>query len=607
MIEAILLGKDRLNHYTTVYNDNELAGFSKINILIGANNSGKSRFLRTFFSYHDIRYKSSLFNLNAYNELIKSFKEALTEFFEIGKLSDEDTKHFLQDLKEIEYLDLSLNLEDKIKSYFSQIVNYRNNIISVVGYNHEVLSAQLIIIGNTYIEKFDSLYKRHDFKLKNIYIPTLRGLRNISGTQKQEDIYLNCTIRDYFSNKGLDGDIKDKIYTGLSLYEDTKKLLLGTKEDREKVKRFENFLKTSFFNNEEINIIPRIGQDVVYFRIGAHEEHPIYELGDGIQSLIILTYPLFFRQGEKINFFIEEPEQYLHPGFQRIFVETLLHFKDYQYFITTHSNHLLDLTLDKENISVYTFKKGYTETNNPIFTIENVENKNSNILESIGVRNSSVFLSNCTIWVEGITDRIYIRKYLEAYQSAQKIKYKEDLHYSFVEYGGNNITHWSFLEDTDSNHPNIEVERLCGKLFLISDKDGVDFELKPNAKSLRQKQLAAKLGDRYYCLKSREIENSLSSNVLKQTILEFERQNKEVSFKSTFSNDNVYQDKKIGTFIDTHTINAKKKYEDESGTIKDKLNFAKTAIKFIHKEEDLTVDAKELVTRIYQFIEKHNV
>ena len=30
------------------------------------------------------------------------------------------------------------------------------------------------------------------------------------------------------------------------------------------------------------------------------------------------------------------------------------------------------------------------------------------------------------------------------------LEYKEDYHYSFVEYGGNNITHWSFLDKEET-------------------------------------------------------------------------------------------------------------------------------------------------------------
>ena len=161
---------------------------------------------------------------------------------------------------------------------------------------------------------------------------------------------------------------------------------------------------------------------MLYVGIGGGEEYPIYELGDGIQSIIILTYPLFFHQGEDLLFFIEEPEHGLHPGMQRVFMETLMReeFSSLQYFLTTHSNHLLDITLDIEQVSIYTFRKDTAAAEKDQFVIENVDNDHTNSLELIGVRNSSVFLSNCTIWVEGITDRIYIRKYLDVYQQSQK-------------------------------------------------------------------------------------------------------------------------------------------------------------------------------------------
>src|SRR6266481_5930628 len=62
-------------------------------------------------------------------------------------------------------------------------------------------------------------------------------------------------------------------------------------------------------------------------------------------------------------------------------------------------------------------------------------------------QNSSVFLSNSTIWVEGITDRRYVSHYLDLYQNhlrdeseanslSAPRRYRQDLHYSFVEYAG---------------------------------------------------------------------------------------------------------------------------------------------------------------------------
>ena len=61
---------------------------------------------------------------------------------------------------------------------------------------------------------------------------------------------------------------------------------------------------------------------------------------------------------------------------------------------------------------------------------------NVKILDLLGVRNSSVFLSNCVIWTEGVTDRMLLRKLLELFTD---FSYLEDRHYSFAEYGGSNL------------------------------------------------------------------------------------------------------------------------------------------------------------------------
>ncbi len=70
--------------------------------------------------------------------------------------------------------------------------------------------------------------------------------------------------------------------------------------------------------------------------------------------------------------------------------------------MTTHSNHLVDMTADFDDISVYLFRKINEEKANndeyePDFIIENVSPDEVEILNELGVKNSYVFLSNCTI------------------------------------------------------------------------------------------------------------------------------------------------------------------------------------------------------------------
>ena len=286
-------------------------------------------------------------------------------------------------------------------------------------------------------------------------------------------------------------------------------------------------------------------------------------------------------------------------------------FKTFQYFITTHSNHFLDITLDDNNISVYTFEQTKDPADKECFQIANVENSDTNILSLIGVKNSSVFLSNCTIWVEGISDRIYLRKFLEIIQSKESHKFKEDTHFSFVEFGGNNITHWSFLDSDDENHKNILVDRLCGKLFLITDSDNSGFKRdgsipkKPSKKAMRNIQLKNRLEERFYCLECREIENLLSPNILASIINESENWTsdnpnycKNLAYKS-------YKNEYLGKFIEKSIKGITRKYSTDSGSIINKVDFSKRAVEFIKSEDDLSQEAILLAKKLYDFI-KHN-
>ena len=199
----------------------------------------------------------------------------------------------------------------------------------------------------------------------------------------------------------------------------------------------------------------------------------------------------------------------------------------HQFFVTTHSNHFLDLTLDYEDVSIFRVRKELEESEEleviPKFVIENVSNKDKQTLELLGVKNSSVFLSNATIWVEGITDRMYIRSAFNLWQQENKKKgkrvFREDAHYSFVEYSGANLSHWDFVEDEEISQ--ISLESIVSHIFLIADndKDDTATQVEPRRKTKKEARLAAikkKMGKNFYRLEKREIENLISSKVLRE-------------------------------------------------------------------------------------------
>ena len=90
-----------------------------------------------------------------------------------------------------------------------------------------------------------------------------------------------------------------------------------------------------------------------------------------------------------------------------------------------------------------------------------------------------------------------------AIQGSQQclIKLKEDYHYSFVEYQGANLTHWSFDPD-EKETKEIKASYVCAQAFLIADGDVA-------TKGDRRQVYTNMLGDRFYLLEVKEIENLL--------------------------------------------------------------------------------------------------
>ena len=179
----------------------------------------------------------------------------------------------------------------------------------------------------------------------------------------------------------------------------------------------------------------KIGDNV---KIGANKDRALHDLGDGIKQLITILYKIYENKDKESIFFIEEPEINLHPGYQRKLIEILQSsiFDKHQYFITTHSNHLIDSCFDFNDISIYKFIN--VNKSNNTFKVINTSPNDVDMLQLLGVNNSSVFMSNCTIWVEGISDKILISKYLQVFLKSKggdylKEKNTDDLKIELME------------------------------------------------------------------------------------------------------------------------------------------------------------------------------
>lgn len=616
------------------YNLNVIDNLSKVNIFVGSNNSGKSRFLRGIFSLKGVLKFSppkETIDIEGHYEMMLDFMENMNSILKrhpviegIDNITTESLHNEIKKFKEKPKLMENENLFGVFHQFIDEInrLNVNSAITqrggTVGGQTRDAVIDEFKALAAAYQQNFseiNSSSKEYIVNFKRVYIPTLRGLRGYKDTiQDNKDIYTERTQNDYFKN--LSDSLE--IHTGLNLYDEITDMLLGDVQQRHNMVKFQEFLGRSFFEDQPVTITPVRHSDVIKVKIGTEAEKNIFDLGDGIQSLIILTFPLFKFLGENLLLFIEEPELYLHPGMQRKFIEIIMdkQFAHHQFFFTTHSNHFLDMTLDMDRVSVYKFKKklgahsgNVTEEIDATFSIDNVSNEDGSVLQELGVKNSAVLLSNCTIWVEGITDRFYIRRFLKVLQESNSDleQFKEDIHYSFVEYSGGNITHWSFLDEdeieSDESHASMNADKICSTLFLISDQD--DEKKKP-----RQEKLKEVLKGRYYCLDCKEIENILSPDTIKEVIATYEKGKLEHLKKTDFTQED-YRHRYLGTYIDEEllpegTRKRQGKYRANSGTITNKLEFCKRAIDHIDSYEKLSQDAKDLTEAIYEFIKLKN-
>lgn len=610
IVDHVVLPLDSDYDYRVCNYSHILRNLQTINLFIGPTNSGKSRLLRRMF-FLDIDKLALNDQVRAlvqqYNKILDEFNSKLKQIFINAGQNGYRSLWRPKPVRAESNEDLLREL-DALLEFFMITIPSSPDI--------EFARGKLLAISEeAAIKLHDGVRTEATRNKQRVYIPALRGLRNPS--DGAEDVYKKRTVKDYFNN-----EMTRNVFTGLSLYDDIKSNLLGDHASRRRVNHYEQFLSTTFFGGAPVTLTPRLDADVISITIGEDDERYIYDLGDGMQHLIILTYPFFNRSaGRELLVFIEEPELYLHPGLQRRLLELYTsehsYFKNAQIFMTTHSNHFLDMTLDFANIGIFRFIKenGLANTTRERlgrvhFSIEPVGHPCLSVLKELEVHNSSVFLTNCTIWVEGVSDRLYLRKYIELVKQVES-EYEwlnEDTHYTIAEYAGSNLAHWLFVDepliadDADCVElnpvPKIFARRLCGAAMIVADRDTKKKE------AIHERRLK-ELGSQYYVLSCREIENSLSLDILVKTVNSYIRDdNRKIKNRPSAAS---YSDKKMGQYITSLFQGVPPKiFADKDGTLRDKAEFAFRACSLMEDASVLTDEALNLAKTALRHISARN-
>lgn len=631
---------------------------NSINIIIGSNNSGKSRFMRYLMKCKNLIAVKNLKELNksvnVYNSYVRKFnmdkiETPLLRYQNSGMQSY--NQHGVDETKEmLDFLNANKLSELNIAST-SDYVNLNNQFQDNL---QRLKRLERKVVFDPYLDEFRGIdsFTVKDYELAECYyIPTLRSAHSLFQKDKddfskiEDDIFLE-TLNRYYN---FVGDIQ--IFTGLHLYKEILNARNAKRSVRQSFEKFEKFIGENFFGKKQVDIVAEFNKDdslsgknhseIISVHIeGEKETRNLYELGDGIQAIIILMYKIFMAKDNSFMF-IDEPELNLHPGMQRLFLDQIssneyLKSKKLTYFISTHSNHFLDLTLEKKNISIYSFTGNSLEGEDKKFSVRNVNTGDNSILKNLGVNNSSVFLANCSIWVEGISDRNYLKAFLNSYLNhlgKKAISIREDIDYAFFEYAGANIDHYFFedisRDDSEKLISDINSLALNNKIFLLADSDIAKPDSKKEIRLKKLEGLKRENFHPYIIWDVREIENLLTAEIWKEILISIcnkdlirDRDNRELIETKIISalqeiNLSSYRKEYIGVFLnemskklgkieDKNILNESSyaKLGESFGTLTNKREMSEFLIekkidwKIFEQDEEI----KKLTENIYNFI-----
>ncbi|MEM6189245.1 ATP-dependent nuclease [Shewanella scandinavica] len=424
-----------------------ISGLKSINLLIGPNNSGKSNLSRYF------NYLKGIASKDLYSGTVISvateLDESQTWCWKKNKISCEislsNDNIFIENDKVFYKADkykVSLNCHHDINSNRS-ILNLKVNDKPI--FNDENLICT-DFKNDIFVDPIDDVNGFHDNKLY--------------WTKFLSSLVFVDPIRHHSRNSN---NKQSYYFDGAKIIEELDKLRV----DRATPSNWAGYKKQikiwlTEILSEEVTNIDILEKDLsIEFESGL--SFSLDQQGTGVSQIVMLLSHLWINKDVILNVFLEEPEANLHPEavvkLVNIFEKQLT---NHRFFITTHSPSLIDCL--NENWAVYRTIK----SQNGASSISKNDNiiKYYETLDSLGVKASQILQANTVLWVEGPSDRIYLKKWIDIYSDAEL---KEGKDYSFLYFGGTNLSSFTVLDDIDNNL--INILSTSRKAYLIADSD----------------------------------------------------------------------------------------------------------------------------------------
>ena len=216
-------------------------------------------------------------------------------------------------------------------------------------------------------------------------------------------------------------------------------------------------------------------------------------------------------------FCVEEPENNLHPSLLRRLLEFLAHRSvetNSSLVITTHSSAAIDWATRRDDANTYHIRRN---VNGGSISEASEYLALRDLLQDLDIRASEILQANGVIWVEGPSDRLYVRRWLEI---ASQHSLQEGVHYSIMFYGGKLLSHLSALPPDEADQA-ISLLRLNRNLVVLIDSDrrrlkSGKFRADLNVTKRRIIREAKTVNGYVWITEGKEIENYLSRRIISE-------------------------------------------------------------------------------------------